>query len=123
MTSAAQIEKILSIIQKAGSKGIIQSELRKKLGISDKKFSKIVIQLEKKGLIKRERVLYKSRYTYRLIPVRPKDPLESIRNCPCFECPHIDECGIEASYDPRFCPLLDAWLFEEAKKLRYARER
>lgn len=58
--------KILRLLKDAGSKGILQSELWKRIGIDSKEISRIATRLEELGVICREKELLRSRWTYRL---------------------------------------------------------
>ncbi|MBC7078921.1 MAG: MarR family transcriptional regulator [Methanothrix sp.] len=54
-------EGVLALI---GSDGVVQSELARLLGISSSKCSRIVRSLERRGLVKRSRTVFRGRRTY-----------------------------------------------------------
>jgi hypothetical protein len=63
------------------------------------------------------------RKTYRLFyrerrEVVPKVTIsaKSIIDIPCASCPYIDVCDIGNFYDPRQCPLLEAWIESHLSK-------
>jgi predicted transcriptional regulator len=60
--SESIMERALKLIGSDG--GVLQSELRFMLGVDSKKCSRIVINLERKGLIKRDKVSAKGKRTY-----------------------------------------------------------
>ncbi len=114
--------KALDLVKKSGKKGILQSELWKTLGLDSREGSRLVLRLVKKGLLSRTQVMVNGRKTYRLFyrerkEVVPKVVInaKSIIDIPCASCPYIDVCEIEGFYDPRQCPLLDAWIDSQIK--------
>lgn len=108
-------KKALEIIKSTGDKGIFQSELWKKLGTNSREGSRISIQLEEKGLIKREKQLKNGRWTYRLYPInneKIKIEWNTLENCPCFKCPDITKCGLGQQISPANCKKQTLWLIE-----------
>lgn len=53
-----------------GMQGILQSQLWKELNLTSRDGSRLAIRLEKRGMIRREKVLENGRWTYRLYPIR-----------------------------------------------------
>jgi DNA-binding Lrp family transcriptional regulator len=99
----------------AGSSGLLQSELWKKLGASSREGSRIALKLESRGLIRRERELRNGRWTYRLYPRRLPASIDSIADCPCMMCPEGSKCGPTGNITPQKCERLTEWLFRIAE--------
>ena len=59
--------KVCEIIAGYEIKGILQSELWKKLKLSSRDGSRLALKLERMGMITREKILEKERWTYKLI--------------------------------------------------------
>jgi len=109
-------QKALRLIVNAGSKGMLQSKLWRKLSASSREGSRIAIKLEKKGLIRRERELYAGRWTFRLYPTRQPISIDSIIDLPCFMCPEVSRCGPWSSVTPYDCEKLTEWILGYEKK-------
>lgn len=108
-------QKAMQIIINAGNKGLLQSELWRKLGASSREGSRICLKLENKGLIRREKELYEGRWTYRLFPKRLPSSLNSILDCPCMMCPESQRCSPAGSITPQNCEKLTEWLLRVAE--------
>ena len=108
--------KALQYIMNVGSKGVLQSELWRKLGASSREGSRIAIKLENKGLIRRERELHNGRWTYRLYPKRQPVTIDSIIDCPCFTCPDSSRCEAWGQINPNECEKLTEWLLKLAEE-------
>ena len=102
--------KALQLIVSAAVEGVLQSELWRKLGGTSREGSRISIKLENKGLIRRERELWKGRWTYRLYPSRRPASIDSILNCPCLTCPEDSRCGAWSVVSPNECNRLTEWI-------------
>ncbi len=120
-------EAILKIVKDATKKGeeVIQSTLWQRLGIDNREGTRAVINLVRRGLIKREPVVYKGRKTYKLTYVtRKKMKLKLIVNLnpvmkiPCFTCRFLPRCSEGNFYNPQKCVMLTNFLREEASKRR-----
>ena len=59
--------KVCEIIADFEDNGVLQSELWKKLKLNTKDGSRLALRLERRGLISREKLLQKGRWTYKLI--------------------------------------------------------
>ena len=110
------------MIVEAGSEGIPQIELWKRLGVCSSYGSKLAVRFESRGLIEREKVFYKGRWTYRLL-LRRKEisrrkgiSLKSIAGCPCFLCEDMRRCSESGSISPLSCEKLTNWILLRAKK-------
>jgi len=95
---------------KSNREGILQSDVRKTLGIDSKKCSRLVSKLMKKFLIRREPELAKGRNTFRLHPLTFSGPSEKHKKLlakgkfsPCTGC--ILDCS------PETCQPLNEWVY------------
>ena len=113
-------EKVLEIIQTTGEKGITQNELAKKLRITSKDCTRIVLRLVKRGMIRRELTRVNNKRVYVLYPATMKRidinvNLDGLLDIPCFTCPHIEKCDTGNFYNPLSCSALTRWLTSLAK--------
>jgi len=74
--------RVYKLVVEHGKEGILQSELWKKLNLTSRDGSRLAIRLEKRGLVKRERVLDNGRWTYKLTPLRLPIQIKSIEQAP-----------------------------------------
>ncbi len=102
--------KALNLIVNTGRRGIVQSELWRKLDASSREGSRTAIKLENKGLIHRERELFSGRWTYRLYPKRQPPSLDSIIDVPCLTCQDDPRCGAWGTVSPNECEKLTEWI-------------
>ncbi|RLI25495.1 hypothetical protein DRO57_03880 [Candidatus Bathyarchaeota archaeon] len=111
-----EIERLaLQLVNEAGDKGILQSELWKLIGVTSREGSRIAIRLEKKNLIRREREYSSKRWTYRLYPVRKNHPLLPILDSPCLVCEDNSRCNIQDVVSPLNCRKLMEWVLKTQK--------
>ncbi|MFN3622134.1 MAG: helix-turn-helix transcriptional regulator, partial [Nitrososphaerales archaeon] len=75
--------RVYKLVVEQGKEGVLQSELWKKLNLTSRDGSRLAIRLEKRGLVKRERVLDNGRWTYKLTPLRLPIQIKSIEQAPC----------------------------------------
>ena len=114
--------KVCEIIADFEDKGILQSDLWKKLKLNSRDGSRLALRLERRGLISREKILQKGRWTYKLIIEQAPIKLESLVNSPCLTCPVEQKCDFENSYpepSPLHCQLIEDWVavdFSKKKK-------
>ena len=109
-------QKALRIIMKEGEKGILQSELWRRMNATSREGSRISINLERRGLIRRERELYNGRWTYRLYSMKQLVSIDSIITCPCLTCKDNDRCGPGGKINPNECEQLTQWILESVSK-------
>ncbi len=107
--------KALQFIANSGDEGVLQSELWRKLDATSREGSRISKKLETKGLIKRERELFKSRWTYRLYPIRKPASINSIIDCPCLTCSISIRCGAYGTASPNDCKKLTDWIINSSR--------
>ena len=111
--------KVCEIIADFEDKGVLQSELWKKLKLNSRDGSRLALRLERRGLISREKILQKGRWTYKLIIEQAPIKLESLVDSPCLTCPVEQKCDFENAYpepSPLHCQLIENWVAVEFKK-------
>ncbi len=101
--------KSFRIIISNGKEGILQSKLWKELDLTSRDGSRVAIRLEKKSLIKREKVLQDGRWTYKLFAVKLPVGTDTIEQAPCLTCPVEHMCSVDAYYSPNSCNLIESW--------------
>lgn len=109
--------KTFRIITHNGKDGILQSSLWKKLAITSRDGSRLALRLEKQSLIKREKILEKGRWTYKLRPIKIPVDTESIDKVPCLMCPVEHMCSEDGSFSPNNCNLIQDWLLSAIDSL------
>ena len=111
--------KVCEIIADYEDKGMLQSDLWKKLKLNSRDGSRLALRLERRGLISREKILQKGRWTYKLIIEQAPIKLESLLNSPCLTCPVEQKCDFENAYpepSPLHCQLIEDWVTVEFSK-------
>ena len=111
--------KVCEIVAEYEDKGMLQSDLWKKLKLSGRDGSRLALRLERRGLISREKILQKDRWTYKLIIEQTPISLESLQNSPCLTCPVEQKCDIENVHpepSPLYCQLIEDWVITEFTK-------
>jgi len=106
-----------------GKDGILQSKLLKKLDLSSRNGSRVTIQLEKRSLIKREKILQDGRWTYRLFAVHLPASTRCIDQVPCLTCPVEHMCSVESDYSPNNCNLIEDWALLSLRTSNNAHQR
>ncbi len=96
-----------------GESGVLQSSLWKELDLSSRDGSRLAIRLERRGMIKRERMLDAGRWTYILTPARMPAKVESIEQIPCLTCQSEDRCSSTGTVTPRDCNLIENWAINQ----------
>ena len=107
--------KVCEIIAGYESKGTLQSELWKKLKLSSRDGSRLALKLERMGMITREKILEKERWTYKLIIKKIPISTKSIEGSPCLTCPVEAKCSIDGEISPKTCNLIEDWVKIELK--------
>ncbi len=108
--------KVCDILAERESEGMFQSELWKKLKLTSRDGSRLALKLERMGIITREKVLEKGRWTYKLILKKTPISTQSIENAPCLICPVEQKCTLEGEVSPLTCQWIDEWVLAELKK-------
>jgi hypothetical protein len=102
--------KSFRIIINNGKDGILQSKLWKELDLTSRDGSRVAIRLEKRALIKREKILKNGRWTYKLFASKLPVGTQSIEEAPCLTCPVEHMCSVDAYYSPNSCNLIENWI-------------
>jgi len=107
--------KVCEIIAGYESDGILQSQLWKKYKLSSRDGSRLALKLERMGMITREKILEKERWTYKLIIKKTPVSTKSIEGAPCLTCPVQSKCSIDGEISPKTCQLIEDWVLIELK--------
>jgi len=113
--------KVCDIVIKYETDGMLQSELWKKLKLTSRDGSRLALKLERLGIISREKILEKGRWTYKLIIKKTPVSTESIENAPCLTCPVEQKCSLEGEISPRSCQLIEDWVLVSITKSKKAK--
>lgn len=127
------VDEIFSTIMKRGEKGISQTEISKMFSLDSRDSSRLVGSLEKQSLITREKMLFRGRWTYRLIIKKspPKSEyrktihIESVEQAPCFSCLHEHSCSSEdeaSPYNPVKCIWIENWVTTSGSRLSTSKQ-
>ncbi|MEM4536673.1 MAG: Lrp/AsnC family transcriptional regulator, partial [Nitrososphaerota archaeon] len=103
-------EKAIKLLLKYENRGLLQSELWHKLGVTSREGSRIAIKLEKKGVVKRVKEFAKDRWTRRLVPLIKQVTLEPIKGAPCPSCIYNNVCGKQGTVSPNTCLWIEEWV-------------
>lgn len=103
-------DKSFRIIIDNGKDGILQSKLWKELDLSSRDGSRVAIRLEKRSLIKRQKILQNGRWTYKLFAIKLPAGTQCIDQVPCLTCPVEHMCSVDAPYSPNNCNLIEDWI-------------
>ena len=109
------INHICEIVATYGNNGIHQSDLWKKLKLTSRDGSRLALKLERMGLITREKILLKGRWTYKLIIVKSPIGTESLEGAPCLVCPVESKCSLDGDISPKTCQFIEDWVLIELK--------
>jgi len=113
--------KVCDIVAKYETGGMLQSELWKKLKLTSRDGSRLALKLERLGIISREKILEKGRWTYKLIIKKTPVSTESIEDAPCLTCPVEKKCSLEGEISPRSCQLIENWVLVSITKSKKAK--
>ena len=108
--------KVCDILAEKESDGMFQSELWKKLKLTNQIGSRLALKLERMGTITREKLLENDRWTYKLILKKTPISTQSIENAPCLVCPVEQKCSLEGEISPTNCQFIEDWVIAELKK-------
>ena len=111
--------KVCEIVATYEDEGMFQTDLLKKLKLSSRDCSRLALRLERRGLISREKILQKGRWTYKLIIEQTPISLESLQDSPCLTCPVEQKCDVTNVHpepSPLYCQLIEDWVITEFSK-------
>ena len=107
--------RVCEIIAGYENDGIFQSQLWKKLKLSSRDGSRLALKLERMGMITREKILEKERWTYKLIIKKIPISTKSIEGAPCLTCEVISKCSLDGEVSPKTCQWIEDWVLIELK--------
>ena len=107
--------KVCEIIAGYENDGTLQSQLWKKLKLSSRDGSRLALKLERMGMITREKILEKERWTYKLIIKKIPISTKSIEGSPCLTCPVESKCSLDGEISPKTCQWIEDWVMIELK--------
>ena len=107
--------RVCEIIAGYETNGTLQSELWKKLKLSSRDGSRLALKLERMGMIMREKILEKERWTYRLVIKKIPISTKSIEGAPCLTCSVQSKCSIDGEISPKTCQWIEDWVMIELK--------
>jgi len=107
--------RVCEIIAGYESDGILQSQLWKKFKLSSRDGSRLALKLERMGMITREKILEKERWTYKLIIKKTPVSTKSIEGAPCLTCPVEAKCSLDGEISPKTCQWIEDWVMIELK--------
>jgi predicted DNA-binding transcriptional regulator len=108
--------RVYKLVVERGKDGVLQSEIWKELGLTSRDGSRLAIRLEKRGMIKRVKVLDDGRWTYKLTPLRLPANISSMESAPCIVCPVESKCSVTTEVNPFTCPLIGPWVLKEHRE-------
>ena len=111
--------KVCEIVATYEDEGMFQTDLLKKLKLSSRDCSRLALRLERRGLISREKILQKGRWTYKLIIEQTPISLESLQDSPSLTCPVEQKCDVTNVHpepSPLYCQLIEDWVITEFSK-------
>jgi predicted DNA-binding transcriptional regulator len=114
--------KVYKLVVEHGSDGVLQSELWKELTLSSRDGSRLAIRLERRGMIRRDKLLESGRWTYKLTALRMPVHIDSIEQAPCITCPYESKCSLTGVVSPLSCPWLVEWVTKEYREVIEAAE-
>ena len=109
------INHICEIVATYEKNGIHQSDLWKKLKLTSRDGSRLALKLERMGLITREKILLKGRWTYKLIIIKSPIGTDSLSGAPCLVCPVESKCSLDGDISPKTCQFIEDWVLIELK--------
>lgn len=105
--------RVYKLVVERGKDGVLQSEIWKELGLTSRDGSRLAIRLEKRGMIRRVKVLDDGRWTYKLTPLRLPANISSMESAPCIVCPVESKCSVTTDINPLTCGLIGPWVIKE----------
>ena len=112
--------RVYKLVVERGKGGVHQSEIWKELGLTSRDGSRLAIRLEKRGMIKRVKVLDDGRWTYKLTPLRLPANISSMESAPCIVCPVESMCSPNSDVNPFTCLLIGPWTVKEYHEAQQA---
>ena len=114
--------RVCNIVAEHGDNGMLQSDLWKKLKLTSRDGSRLALKLERRSIIKREKILENGRWTYKLKIAKMPVGTQSIEAAPCLICPVEQKCTIDGEVSPRTCPLIEQWVLTEFTNIKKSKK-
>jgi len=114
--------RVCNIVAEHGDNGILQSDLWKKLKLTSRDGSRLALKLERRSIIKREKILENGRWTYKLKIAKMPVGTQTIEAAPCLICPVEQKCTIDGEVSPRTCPLIEQWVLTEFTNIKKSKK-
>jgi len=105
--------RVCNIVAERGNEGMLQSDLWKKLKLTSRDGSRLALKLERRNIVKREKILENGRWTYKLKISKMPVNTQTIEAAPCLICPVEQKCSIDGEVSPKTCPLIEQWVITE----------
>jgi len=105
--------RVCNIVAEQGDEGMLQSDLWKKLKLTSRDGSRLALKLERRNIVKREKILDNGRWTYKLKISKMPVSTQTIEAAPCLICPVEQKCSIDGEVSPKTCPLIEQWVITE----------
>jgi glucan-binding YG repeat protein len=105
--------RVCNIVAERGDEGMLQSDLWKKLKLTSRDGSRLALKLERRNIVKREKILENGRWTYKLKISKMPVSTQTIEAAPCLICPVEQKCSIDGEVSPKTCPLIEQWVITE----------
>jgi hypothetical protein len=105
--------RVCNIVAERGDEGMLQSDLWKKLKLTSRDGSRLALKLERRNIVKREKILENGRWTYKLRISKMPISTQTIEAAPCLICPVEHKCSIDGEVSPKTCPLIEQWVISE----------
>ena len=105
--------RVCNIVAERGENGMFQSDLWKKIKLTSRDGSRLALKLERRNIVKREKILENGRWTYKLRISRMPVGTQTIEAAPCLICPVESKCTLDGEVSPRTCPLIEQWVITE----------
>lgn len=105
--------RVCNIVAEHGDEGMLQSDLWKKLKLTSRDGSRLALKLERRNIVKREKILDNGRWTYKLKISKMPVSTQTIEAAPCLICPVEQKCSIDGEVSPKTCPLIEQWVITE----------
>ena len=114
--------RVCNIVAERGDNDILQSDLWKKLKLTSRDGSRLALKLERRNIIKREKILENGRWTYKLKIAKMPVSTQTIEAAPCLICPVEQKCTIDGEVSPRTCPLIEQWVLTEFTNIKKSKK-
>ena len=102
--------KVCELLATFASNTMHQNQIWKKMRINARDGARLALRLERRGIISREKILDKGRWTYNLTLIKSPISTESIIKAPCLTCKVEQKCTLDGEVSPRTCQWINDWV-------------